>query len=156
MPQLVKSGKYVFGWSVIDKDGLIPIPEEARQEYKFKVGERVILIPGSKTSGGFSITRKTLLEHSRLSSILKQNTDLSQFRINEGDIVKICGRNLCWVTIRENCRLLLLPDILEAYEIEIDDYLLVVRGSYLGLGMAVKGPLVEEARKHPEVMTFRP
>jgi bifunctional DNA-binding transcriptional regulator/antitoxin component of YhaV-PrlF toxin-antitoxin module len=155
MPRLVKGGKYVFGWSVINKDGLIIIPEDARKEYKLNVGERVILMPGSKTSGGFIIARKTLLERSRLSNILTQNTDLNQFRINEGHIVKIGSRNMCWVTIRENGRLLLLPDILEAYEIKTDDYLLAVRGSYLGLGMVVKGLLVEEARQHHEIITFR-
>jgi bifunctional DNA-binding transcriptional regulator/antitoxin component of YhaV-PrlF toxin-antitoxin module len=156
MPQLVRGGKYVFGWSVISEDGGILIPEEARQEYQFKSGERVILIPGSNTSGGFSIVGKSLLEQSRLSDILTQNPDLAEFRIQEGNTIEINGRKLCWVTIHGNGFLQLTPHVLEAYGVKPGDYLLAVRGSYLGLGMAVKGPLVEEARKHSGIAVFQP
>lgn len=156
MPQLARGGKYVFGWSVISEDGGILIPEEAGQEYQFESGERVILIPGSNTSGGFSIASKSLLEQSRLRDILIRNPDLAEFLVKEGNVIDINGKNLCWVTIHGNGLLQLPPHTLEAYGVKSGNYLLVVRGSYIGIGMAVKGPLVEEARKHSELAVFKP
>lgn len=35
MPQLVKGGKYIFGWAVVQNDGRIKIPDEAFTEYDF-------------------------------------------------------------------------------------------------------------------------
>ena len=156
MPQLVRGGKYVFGWSIISEDGRILIPEEARQEYKLESCERVILLPGSRTSGGFSIVRKPLLEQSRLFNILMRNPDLAESRIDEGNNIDINGKNLCWVTVQENGLLHLASHTLEVYGVKPGDCMLAVRGSYLGIGMAVKGPLVEEARKHPELLVFKP
>ncbi len=155
MPQLVKGGKYVFGWSVVSEDGIIPIPEEARREYQVKSGERVILMPGSNTSGGFSIARKPLLEQSKLSDILMYNPDLAEFRIEEAKTININGRNLCWVTIEKGELLRLPPHTLEVYGVMSGDYLLAIRGSYIGIGMAVRGPLVKEARNHPEIAVFK-
>ncbi len=34
MPQLVKGGKYIFGWTSINKDLRIRIPNEIYDEYK--------------------------------------------------------------------------------------------------------------------------
>ena len=36
MPQLVKGGKYIFGWSKVGKEGKIKIPPEAYEEYNLK------------------------------------------------------------------------------------------------------------------------
>ena len=154
MPQLVKGGKYVFGWSIISGDGRILIPDEARLEYQLNSGERVIIISGSKTSGGFSISRKPVIEQSRLSNILARNPDLAEFRFEEGKTINLGGKSMCWTTIRDNNQLLLTPHMLEAYEVAPGDHLLVIRGSYVGLGMAVKGPIVEEAKNHPEIAVF--
>jgi len=43
MPQLVKGGKYVFGWSIISEYGGILIPEEALHEYQqvSKIGLKI-------------------------------------------------------------------------------------------------------------------
>ena len=155
MPQLAKGGKYIFGWCIIGEDGSIALPEEARQEYKFQAGERVILLPGSHTSGGFSIARKSIIEQSRLSHILAQNTDLAEFRIKEGKTINIGGKSLCWIAIRNNGQLLLPPQTLEAYGVKPGDYLLAGRGSYVGLAMVVKGSIVDEARKHSEIAVFK-
>ena len=156
MPQLVKGGKYVFGWSIISGDGRILIPDEARLEYQLNSGERVIIISGSKTSGGFSISRKPVIEQSRLSNILVRNPDLAEFRFEEGKTINIGGKSMCWTTILDNGQLLLTPHILEAYGVKLGAHLLVGRGSYVGLGMVVKGPIVEEARNHPEIAIFIP
>ncbi|MEW6558549.1 MAG: hypothetical protein AB1349_14565, partial [Elusimicrobiota bacterium] len=62
MPRIAKGGKYVFGWSKVGKIGRIVIPKEAMKEYKFEVRERVILMSGSRRSGGFGITTLSLLK----------------------------------------------------------------------------------------------
>ena len=156
MPQLAKGGKYVFGWSIIGEDSGILLPEEARHEYQLEPGERVILMPGSNTSGGFTIAKKSRIERSKLSTILMQNPDLAEFQIDEGKIINVGGKVLCWATIHANGQLLLSPPILKAYGVKPSDHLLVIRGSYVGIGLAAKGPLVKEARKHPEIVVFRP
>ena len=156
MPQLVRGGKYVFGWSIISEDGRILIPEEARQEYKLESGERVILLPGSRTSGGFSIVRKPLLEQSRLSNTLMRDPDWAESWIDKRNTFDINGKSLCRATVQENGLLQLAPHTLEVYGVKPGDCMLAVRGSYIGIGMAAKGPLVEEARKHPELAVFKP
>jgi len=104
MPQLAKGGKYVFGWSIIGKDGGILLPEEARYEYQLEPGERVILMPGSNTSGGFSISKKSRIERSKLSDILVQNPDLAEFKIEEGKIVNVGGKLCPHRLERKPCR----------------------------------------------------
>jgi len=56
MPKLVKGGKYVFGWSLVRENGRVGVPPEALDVYGFTPGSRLLLIPGSKKSGGFSLT----------------------------------------------------------------------------------------------------
>ena len=85
-----------------------------------------------------------------------QNPDLAEFQIEEGKIVNVGRKVMCWATIHENGQLLLPPPLLEVYGVKPGDYLLVIRGSYVGIGLAAKGPLVKEARKHPEIVVFRP
>ncbi|MBN1316633.1 MAG: hypothetical protein JXA42_14240, partial [Anaerolineales bacterium] len=57
MPQLVPRGKYIFGWSLVGDDGRVIIPPEAFTEYGFTDGENILVIPGSKRSGGFGLAR---------------------------------------------------------------------------------------------------
>jgi bifunctional DNA-binding transcriptional regulator/antitoxin component of YhaV-PrlF toxin-antitoxin module len=156
MPQLVKGGKYVFGWSIISEDGGVLIPEEARREYKLNPEETVILIPGSRISGGFSIARKSLLEQSRLSAILTQDSYSDVYSDEGRKTVGANGRILYWTNMQDNGQLSLPTHVLESYGVKAGDYLLVIRGSNIGVGMAAKGPLVEEAKKHPEISVFEP
>jgi bifunctional DNA-binding transcriptional regulator/antitoxin component of YhaV-PrlF toxin-antitoxin module len=154
MPQLVKGGKYVFGWSRIGENGGIVIPAEAVKEYGLIPHKKVILISASKTSGGFIVARKSMLERSSLGSILKVNPDLNNFRIDEGKPLEFKKRIYCWVKIRENNMIVLGRQTLEAYGIKPGDNLLSGRGSYIGLAMVVKGPIVEYAKNHAEILTF--
>jgi bifunctional DNA-binding transcriptional regulator/antitoxin component of YhaV-PrlF toxin-antitoxin module len=154
MPQLVKGGKYVFGWSVVGADCRIVIPAEAMQEYRLDVGERVILMSGSATSGGFSVAKKSVLEQSKLADILKREPQLNNFEVEEGQVIHSNGRDFCRVTVHENDLLILSAEILAAFGVKPGDSLLVIRGSYVGIGMAVKGPLLAEAKKHSEIAVF--
>ena len=67
MPQLVKGGKHVFGWSVVGGEGRIVIPPEAGREYGIREDHTCLLIPGSKTSGGFGLGTLESLEGTPLS-----------------------------------------------------------------------------------------
>ncbi len=40
MPQLVKGGKWVFGWVVVRAGKKIAVPPEAYREYGFQAGDR--------------------------------------------------------------------------------------------------------------------
>jgi hypothetical protein len=102
MPQLSKGGKYIFGWSKVREDGGIRIPDEAMLEYHLQPNDRVILMSGSRTSGGFSVAKKSSLEQSVFSKILDANPNLASYRIEERKITKSRGRHCCWVSIRDN------------------------------------------------------
>ena len=152
MPQLVKGGKYAFGWSTVSLDGEIVIPPEAVIEYKL-TSDKVILISGSKTSGGFSITGLQALHASRLGVLLDKHPDLVNFELPEGKVVENGSRLFCWVG--QQCGKIKVPtQTLERYGIKIGDRLLTIRGSHLGIGFAVKGPIIKEANRHPELPSF--
>ena len=153
MPQLVKGGKYVFGWSIVNPEGRITIPPEAFEEYGFAGHARVILMSGSKTPGGFAVAVPNTLKASQLATFLKQCPDLAEFRIPEGETVK-CGQKVCcWVTLHDN-HFVVSEHTLQCYGVTGGALLLVVRGSGLAPGFIVRGRIVEEARKHPEIEVF--
>jgi hypothetical protein len=77
MPQLVKGGKYVFGWVYVRKDGSITIPNEAYLEYGFIQDKNGFITSGSKRSGGFGLTSARLLKNSILSKTLIENQNQS-------------------------------------------------------------------------------
>ena len=58
MPWMNKGGKYIFGKSLIREDGVIQFPEQAICEYDITVEGQVYLFTGSKSTGGFCVTRK--------------------------------------------------------------------------------------------------
>lgn len=58
MPQIAKGGKFVFGWSPIGKEGCVQVPEQVIDEYQLFTENKLILISGSKSSGGFVVSRQ--------------------------------------------------------------------------------------------------
>ena len=66
MPQLVKGGKWVFGWVIVGPNRELPIPPEAFQEYGFQPREKILFIRGSQTSGGFGISRPEKIQQSKI------------------------------------------------------------------------------------------
>jgi bifunctional DNA-binding transcriptional regulator/antitoxin component of YhaV-PrlF toxin-antitoxin module len=154
MPQLEKGGKYVFGWSQIREDGTIVIPAEAVKEYALKPGTQVILISGSRSSGGFVMAIKSLLKQSEMSSILTKSPELDSEQFAEGQIVRIGKRKYCQSRVADKNIIILNPQILEAFGISAGDRLLSVRGSYIGVSMLAKGLIVECAKRHPELVCY--
>ena len=141
MPQLVKGGKYVYGWVYVRKDGAITIPNEAYLEYGFIQDEDGLLTSGSKRSGGFGLTSERILKSSILSKKLieNQNQDSKKSKFSKVKIDK--GR---FITLPEHS--------MRDFRINIDDKLLVIRGSGLALGFITKGPIYREAEKHSDII----
>jgi bifunctional DNA-binding transcriptional regulator/antitoxin component of YhaV-PrlF toxin-antitoxin module len=155
MSRLVKGGKYVYGWSEVGSDGRVMVPDEALAEYNLKPQCKVILLSGSRRSGGFALTTPSLLKNSRLSVILNKNPQLAGFQLPEGETIMIAGKPYCWVTLNSNGCVTVPLETLKEYGVNPGDLLLSVRGSCLALAFCVKGPLIDEAKKHSSLTLFK-
>ena len=144
----------MYGWSKVSNIGKIAIPDEAKEEYNLATCDKVILIPGSKRSGGFGLTTKELLENSRLSTILDSCPKLAEFQEPEGRAVEINGKTCCWVKLCKDGTITVPLETLKTYGINPGDRLLVVRGSNVALGFPVRGPIIDEAKKHADIEMF--
>ena len=131
MPQLVKGGKWVFGWASVGPGRALTIPPEAWEEYRFRAGDEVTFIAGSRRSGGFGLSHPRLLA---AAPGLLQTRALAKGRVEEQ------GR-------------VMVP---EETGVQPGDRLLVVRGSGRALGFVTRGPIYEEALQHPELASFGP
>jgi hypothetical protein len=80
VPQLVKGGKWVFGWVIVGPRGELAIPPEAWDEYRFQVGDEVTFISGSRRSGGFGLSHPRLLA---ATPAPLQTRALAQGRVDE-------------------------------------------------------------------------
>ena len=153
MPQLVKGGKNTFGWSKVNETGKIVIPPDAFNEYKFTFAQNAYLLSGSKKSGGFGITTLDMLKASQFSDILNDYPELENPESIYGNSIKYGPRIFCVVPFMD--RSITVPfDVLELYGVKKGSMLLTVRGSYVALGFIVKGPIIEEAKRHPELEVY--
>ena len=146
MPYLVKGGKFVYGWSKINDDSEIKIPDEALREYNLYNAKKIILIPVSKKSGGMGITTAEKVINSKLKQIL--NTNKHKQKDDQTD------RIILNTHIKPEGYLQIEKSILDLYGLRKGELLLLMRGSHLALGMIKKGPIYEEEKKHPEIALF--
>ena len=102
MPQMNKGGKFIFGKSLIRDDLTIHFPTQALTEYNATAEGKDYLFTGSKVTGGFCVSRKGLLEPSKLGHILTDNPALQNYQTAEDEFVKYKGRSYCWINISEN------------------------------------------------------
>ena len=79
MPQLVKGCKHTFGWSRVGDTGRIVIPPEALEEYNLNESEKMVLVPGSQTSGGFGIGSMESVKRSHLGAVMDTRSGLGKF-----------------------------------------------------------------------------
>ena len=154
MPRLVKGGKWVFGWSKISAEGKIVIPPEPLNEYEIHVSDEMVLMSGSKTSGGFSAVKLSRIENSKLSVLLDKFPELRMSRMPGDGVLYDRDRVYYRTSVEKGGTISLAAAILAEYGVKTEDRLLVVRGSGLGPGFIVRGPIVEEARRHPELEVF--
>jgi len=154
MPQLVKGGKHTFGWSRVGDGGRIVIPPEALEAYGLREAEKLILVPGSQTSGGFGLASQESLEGSPLGVAAALCSEYGGVPVPEGEVVEYQGKPTCWVELRGG-GIDVPSGTLRRYGVGIGDELLVIRGSGLAIGFAVRGRIVEEAKKHRELPVFQ-
>jgi hypothetical protein len=151
MPQLVKRGKYVFGWTIVHPDGNILLPPEAQEEYRFKAGDKLIIMNGSETSGGFAITTINKILNTPLLNRINQIPELSSSRNLKNGYLEDKKKIYTWSTLENTGYFMMRKDALKKYSIKAYDKLLVVKGSGLALGLIQKGRIFNEALKHPEL-----
>ena len=147
MPQLVKGGKIAYAWTNISQTGSITVPPKAFRDYRLEPEEIVVLMQGSKRSGGFSVVPQRNIKDSPLNP-LKNKEDVQE------DMVHVLNGRLFTVTRLKGGKVNLPKEALEAFGLEKGDKLLAVRGSRLGPSFIVKGPIKEEALKHQELEEF--
>lgn len=147
MPQVTKGGKYIFGWSKINKDLTIRLPQMAIDEYNITLENKVYLMSGSKSTGGFCVTKKELLYNSKIGNILKDTPYLCDYKIPEGEFVKYKGRIYCWLSITQNGVLQFSHKILDNLSLKVDDKLLSIRSSDIAFTMGVVQKILKEILK---------
>jgi hypothetical protein len=128
---LVKGAKWTFGWVVVGPDRQIAIPPEAWDEYGFQAGGEAIFTPGSRKSGGCSISMPALMAEASGKMGRAGLRELGRSWFGDG-------------------RVTVPPEV----DAKPGDRLLTVRGSCYGLGFVARGPIYEEALKHPELEVF--
>ena len=131
MPRLVKGAKWTYGWVVIGPDREIVIPPEAWREFGFQAGDETIFTPGSRRSGGFAVSTPELMAEVCEKMAGAELRELALGRFEDGRVT---------VPLEMG--------------VKPGDKLLTVRGSRYGLGFIAKGPIYEEAVKHPELECF--
>ena len=148
MPQMSKGGKFIFGKSLIRDNLTIHLPTQALTEYNATLEGKVYLFTGSKVTGGFCVTRKGLLEPSKLRHILTDNPALQNYQITEGEFIKYKGRSYCWINISENGVIQINQKILDFLNLKIGMELLSIRSSNIAFTMGATGPLLERAHNY--------
>lgn len=148
MPQMNKGGKFIFGRSVLHETGRIQIPAQAVEEYGITMDKRVYLFTGSKSTGGFCVTRKGLLEPSKLGHILADNPALQNYTSGSGAFIKYKGRSYCWVDISEAGQIILTAEMMNFLGLKPNMQLLSIRSSDIAFTMGAKGPLLERSESY--------
>ena len=148
MPQLVKGGKHVFAWITLNDSSTITLPPEIVDEYEFKPHERLVLMPGSRKSGGFTIVPQRNLTDSPLNPLRKLE------KVHEDQVLMSRGKPFIVTRLREDNTVSISKETLNIFGLEKGDKLLAVRGSGLGPGFIAKGPIIIEALKHPEINEY--
>lgn len=147
MPQLNKGGKFIFGRSLIRENGSVRIPDQAMREYGMAEEKSAYLFTGSKSTGGFCVTRRGLLEPSRLGHILRDKPELLHCSSEPGAFLPYKGRSYCWVELPSNGEILLSADMLRFLELAPGMELLSIRSSDIAFTMGARGPLLERAAR---------
>ena len=150
MPQMNKGGKFIFGKSLIRDNGILQFPKQAIEEYDITADGKVYLFTGSKSTGGFCVTRKGLLEPSKLGHILTETPELREYTAEQGTFIKYKGRSYAWVNISDDGQIALTDEMMKFLKIEPGMKLLSIRSSDIAFTMGAYGRLVEESMKHED------
>jgi len=86
MPWLTEGGKYTYGWSSVGLTGRITIAPKALRDYGLKASDRLILVPGSHSSGGFGLCCRQSRDNPLMGLLAEARPDLWGFQIVEGSL----------------------------------------------------------------------
>lgn len=145
MPQMNKGGKFIFGESMIRPDGRVQLLPQAADEYHIASEGAVCLFTGSKSTGGFCVTRRGLLLTSKLSHILTETPSLLHYEVPDGTFVPYKGRSYCWTAISASGEITLTEKMMVFLHLKPEMLLLSIRSSDIAFTMGAKGPLLEKA-----------
>ena len=146
MPQMNEGGTFIFGESVISQDGHVQFPIQAVDEYRIAGERKVYLFTGSKSTGGFCVTRQGLLLPSKLGHILAETPELLHYEIPAGEFIRYKGRSYCWCTITGSGMIRLTREMMVFLHLEPGMKLLSIRSSDIAFTMGAKGPLLDKAQ----------
>jgi hypothetical protein len=159
MPQLVKGGKYVFGWTVLRDDLRIRIPDETYDEYKFNRTDKLIILSGSKSSGGFNICSPLTMSNYKLSNnvfgligYIKESDSFTRERL---EIVRSGKRLISWTYLDKEKYFMLSKELVTSLGLVTGCRLLVGRGSGMGPAFISKGTIFNEALKHKDLLEYK-
>ena len=149
-----KGGKYIFGWSVIRENGEMTFPIKAVEEYKLQNESFVYIVSGSKQTGGFCVMPEPLLSRSKLQHILKENQNLADRNLQEGELISYKGRKYGWLTLK-NGGVRLSDSLMQTLNIKTGDKLLTIRSSNIAFTLGVRGTLIQKAHEYKgEIESF--
>ena len=152
MPQMNKGGKFIFGKSRIREDGSLHFPPQTLSEYSISSEGKLYLFTGSKSTGGFCVTRIGLLLPSKLGFILKECPDLCEYQLSEGEFIPYKGRSYGWVSVSDDGIIRLNENVLSFLGLSIGMSLLSIRSSDIAFTMGAKGPLLDKASRYDGVI----
>lgn len=138
MPHMNKGGKFIFGESVIRPEGLVRFPPQAVEEYRIASEGSVYLFTGSRSTGGFCVTRRGLLLPSKLGHILAETRGLADHTVPAGDFIPYKGRDYCWLPISETGEIRLTGEMMAFLQLSPGMPLLSIRSSDIAFTMGQK------------------
>lgn len=155
MPQITKGGKFIYGWSLINKDYSVYLPPQAVREYGINSSGKIILMSSSKTTGGFCISSKKLFLNSKLSSLTHKLQEVFEYQTEKEELIFYNDRFYAWTNIDEEGRIRLNKKTLDYLELKVSERLLVIRSSSLAFTLGAKGPIFERvAASKAEIKVF--
>lgn len=154
MPQMNKGGKFIFGKSLIRDDGTLRFPKQAIEEYNITAEGKIYLFTGSKSTGGFCVTRKGLLAPSKLGHILTEMPELNDYTAQQGAFIKYKGRSYAWLDISGDGQIILTGEMMDFLKLKSGMKLLSIRSSDIAFTMGAYGRLVEESIKHEDEISI--
>ncbi len=110
--------------------------------------KRCIYLQEVKSTGGFCVTRKGLLQPSKLGHILTDIPELMNYTSEYGQFIKYKGRSYCWTDISETGQIVLTKEMMSFLELKSGMGLLSIRSSDIAFTMGAKGPLLEKSENY--------
>ncbi|MGP1602219.1 hypothetical protein [Treponema sp.] len=88
-----------------------------------------------------------LLSQSKLNHILKENPDLADRSLKEGELISYKGRKYGLLTLKNN-GVHLSRSLMQTLDIKVGDKLLAIRSSDIAFTLGAKGALIQKAHEY--------